>query len=56
MTQDEVAAFLGAERRAHVATINADGTPHLVPLTYVLLDGLMGGRLRRLAAARADIG
>jgi len=39
MTQDEVAAFLGAERRAQVATINADGTPHLVPLTYVLLDG-----------------
>ena len=24
-----------------VATINADGTPHLVPLTYVLLDGRM---------------
>ena len=41
MTQDEVAAFLGAERRAQVATINADGTPHLVPLTYVLLDGRM---------------
>lgn len=41
MTQDEVAAFLGAERRAQVATINADGTPHLVPLSYVLLDGRM---------------
>ena len=39
MSQAEVAAFLGAERRAQVATINADGTPHLVPLTYVLLDG-----------------
>ena len=39
MSQDEVTAFLGAERRAHVATINADGTPHLVPLSYVVLDG-----------------
>ena len=41
MSQAEVAAFLGAERRAQVATINADGTPHLVPLTYVVLDGRM---------------
>jgi PPOX class probable F420-dependent enzyme len=41
MSQDEVTAFLGAERRAHVATINADGTPHLVPLSYVVLDGRM---------------
>jgi PPOX class probable F420-dependent enzyme len=39
MTAEEVATFLGEARRAHVATINADGTPHLVPLSYVVLDG-----------------
>jgi PPOX class probable F420-dependent enzyme len=39
MSPAEVAAFLAAERRAQVATINADGTPHLVPLSYVVLDG-----------------
>jgi PPOX class probable F420-dependent enzyme len=58
MTQDEVAAFLGAERRAHVATINADGTPHLVPLTYVLLDGRMAfwtdPRSRKVVNLRRD--
>jgi PPOX class probable F420-dependent enzyme len=58
MTQDEVAAFLVAERRAHVATINADGTPHLVPLTYVLLDGRMAfwtdPRSRKVVNLRRD--
>ena len=39
MSETEVAAFLDAERRALVATINADGKPHLVPLSYVVLDG-----------------
>ena len=41
MSDDEVAAFLDAERRAYVATINVDGTPHVVPLSYVLIDGVM---------------
>jgi PPOX class probable F420-dependent enzyme len=39
MTDDEVAAFLDGGRRVHVATIDADGTPHLVPLAYVMVDG-----------------
>ncbi len=39
MTDDEVAAFLDEGRRVQVATINPDGTPHLVPLSYVVLDG-----------------
>lgn len=39
MSTDELAAFLAAERRAHVATINPDGTPHVVPLSYVVIDG-----------------
>jgi hypothetical protein len=30
MSNDEVVAFLDGERRAHVATINADGSPHVV--------------------------
>lgn len=50
--------FLGAERRAHVATINADGTPHLVPLTYVMLDGRMtfwtDPRSRKVVNLRRD--
>ena len=39
MDDDEVAAFLAAGFRAHVSTINRDGSPHVVPITYVLLDG-----------------
>jgi PPOX class probable F420-dependent enzyme len=39
MSDDEVAEFLRQERRGHVGTINADGTPHIVPLSYVVLDG-----------------
>jgi PPOX class probable F420-dependent enzyme len=39
MSEEEVQAFLRGEMRAHVGTINADGTPHVVPLSYVLLDG-----------------
>lgn len=39
MDDDEVAAFLGAGFRAHVSTVRKDGTPHVVPMSYVLLDG-----------------
>jgi PPOX class probable F420-dependent enzyme len=41
MSEDEIAAFLSEKRRAHVGTINADGSPHLVPMSYVLIDGLL---------------
>ncbi len=41
MSDDEVAVFLDGERRAQVATINPDGTPHVVPLSYVVIDGLL---------------
>jgi PPOX class probable F420-dependent enzyme len=58
MSQDEVAAFLAAERRAHVGTINADGTPHIVPLSYVMLDGRMtfwtDPRSKKIANLRRD--
>jgi PPOX class probable F420-dependent enzyme len=58
MTDDEVAAFLDSERRAHVATINADGTPHVVPLSYVMIDGRLTfwthPRSRKVANLRRD--
>jgi PPOX class probable F420-dependent enzyme len=39
MDEAESAAFLAANSRAHVSTLNRDGSPHVVPITYVLLDG-----------------
>jgi nitroimidazol reductase NimA-like FMN-containing flavoprotein (pyridoxamine 5'-phosphate oxidase superfamily) len=36
MTPDEVAAFLAAGRKLQLATINQDGTPHLVAMYYVM--------------------
>ncbi|MGH2683844.1 MAG: pyridoxamine 5'-phosphate oxidase family protein, partial [Actinomycetota bacterium] len=39
MSDDEVMAFILGQRRVQVGTVNADGTPHLVPLSYVLIDG-----------------
>jgi PPOX class probable F420-dependent enzyme len=39
MTGEEVAAFLAQARKLQLATINRDGTPHLVTMYYVLLDG-----------------
>jgi PPOX class probable F420-dependent enzyme len=39
MTGEDVAAFLAQARKLQLATINRDGTPHLVTMYYVLLDG-----------------
>jgi PPOX class probable F420-dependent enzyme len=39
MTPDETAAFLAAGRKVQLATINRDGTPHLVTMYYVLTGG-----------------
>ena len=39
MTTGEVAAFLAGSRKLQLATINRDGTPHLVTMYYVLLGG-----------------
>jgi PPOX class probable F420-dependent enzyme len=41
MSDDEVAGFLNEARRTQVATINGDGTPHVVPMSYVVVDGLL---------------
>ena len=39
MTGDEVAAFLDQSRTATMATVGADGTPHLVAMWFAWLDG-----------------
>jgi PPOX class probable F420-dependent enzyme len=58
MSDDEIAAFLAGERRGYVATINADGTPHVVPLSYVVIDGMVtfwtDPRSRKVANLRRD--
>lgn len=41
MDDDELEAFLGASSRARVATLSRDGSPHVVPITYVMLDGCL---------------
>jgi len=39
MAPDEVTALLAAGRKMQLATINSDGTPHLVTMFYGLHDG-----------------
>ena len=39
MTDDEVAAYLERSRTATLATIGADGRPHLVAMWYAWIDG-----------------
>jgi nitroimidazol reductase NimA-like FMN-containing flavoprotein (pyridoxamine 5'-phosphate oxidase superfamily) len=39
MTDDEVAAFLKEGNKLQLATINRDGTPHLVTMFYGLVEG-----------------
>ena len=58
MEPQEVIAFLNEGRRAHVATINPDGTPHLVPMSYVVLDDCLtiwtDPKSRKIANLRRD--
>jgi PPOX class probable F420-dependent enzyme len=39
MTAPEVTAFLEGSRKLQLATINSDGTPHLVTMYYAMLGG-----------------
>ena len=39
MTDDELTAFLAAGRKLQIASVNADGAPHLVTMYYALVDG-----------------
>jgi coenzyme F420-0:L-glutamate ligase / coenzyme F420-1:gamma-L-glutamate ligase len=52
----EVAAFLARARVAHLATADAAGQPHVVPIVFVVLDGRLYSPLdakpKRVAVAR----
>ncbi|GAA2213266.1 PPOX class F420-dependent oxidoreductase [Nonomuraea monospora] len=50
MSDDEVTAFLEGSRKLQLATINADGTPHLVTMFY----GLDEGRIAFWTYAKAQ--
>jgi PPOX class probable F420-dependent enzyme len=39
MTADETLKLLASARKTHLATINRDGTPHVVTMFYALRDG-----------------
>jgi PPOX class probable F420-dependent enzyme len=39
MTDDEIQSFIEGQKTVQVATINRDGTPHLVPLWFAIVDG-----------------
>jgi len=39
MSAEEVAALLAGHRKVQLATISRDGTPHLVAMYYVMIDG-----------------
>lgn len=39
MTDEEIAAILDDRRTLQVASINADGSPHLVPMWFTTIDG-----------------
>jgi PPOX class probable F420-dependent enzyme len=39
MTDDEIRSFIEGQKVVQVATINRDGTPHLVPLWFAIVDG-----------------
>lgn len=41
MSDDEVAGFLADRRKVHLATLNPDGSPHLVTMFY----GMSAGRI-----------
>ncbi len=41
MTAPEVTAFLEGSRKLQLATINRDGTPHLVTMYYAMAGGLI---------------
>jgi nitroimidazol reductase NimA-like FMN-containing flavoprotein (pyridoxamine 5'-phosphate oxidase superfamily) len=58
MTDPEVNAFLEECTRAYVTTNGPDGWPHVVPLSYILLDGDIAfwtdGTSRKVRNLRAD--
>jgi len=39
MSDEEIAAFLAERRKLHVATLDRNGRPHLMPMYFLVLDG-----------------
>jgi PPOX class probable F420-dependent enzyme len=58
MSDDEISAFLEAGRDLQVASINADGTPHLVTMWYAMQDGEIAfwtyGKSQKIINLRRD--
>src|SRR6266700_3190188 len=58
MSDDEISAFLEAGRDLQVASINADGTPHLVTMWYAMQDGEIAfwtyGKSQKIMNLRRD--
>src|SRR6516162_10116057 len=58
MTDDEISAFLEQQRSLQVASINKDGTPHLVAMWYGFIDGNIVfwtyGKSQKVANLRRD--
>jgi PPOX class probable F420-dependent enzyme len=58
MSEDEMQAFLADGRDLQVASINRDGTPHLVTMWYLVQDGVVGfwtyGKSQKVLNLRRD--
>ena len=58
MSDDEISAFLEAGRDLQVASINVDGTPHLVTMWYAMQDGEIAfwtyGKSQKIINLRRD--
>jgi PPOX class probable F420-dependent enzyme len=58
MSDEEIDAFLEAGRDLQVASINADGTPHLVTMWYAMQDGEIAfwtyGKSQKIMNLRRD--
>ena len=58
MSDDEISAFLEAGRDLQVASINSDGTPHLVTMWYAMQDGEIAfwtyGKSQKIINLRRD--
>ena len=58
LTEDEVTSLLKEEMKVQVATIGADGVPHLTTLFYAVIDGKVSfwtyGKSQKIANIRRD--
>jgi PPOX class probable F420-dependent enzyme len=58
MSDEEIESFLRRQRKLQVASVNADGAPHLVTMYYDLIDGDLAfwtyGKAQKLVNLRRD--